>query len=458
MPDDEQNKNLTALDSEPATGTQSQQNNPVRPEEHADIRHRIGDHADSEATANTGHPEPRSTFGTRTLEPISRYNNQGDAYQAPVQPTQQPHVEPQQQPQSTPSQAPVPPAVPTAPVATAAGTESELPKPSPGLLVLQWLVYALWGWTLLTLSGLIYIIVSQFMFRSERGFVESWLVSGIAYFLAAAIVLFIIALICDIFYAKAERRHARTPAANVIMIIHTVLFALFGVGSLIISVFGMVELMVGNSPDTSGALTGIVTGAIGFILYAFTLVRTLRPKWLAGVVTAYWIFMSLVVGISIIAGVVGPAAHARLAAQDEATEKGVKSVSNKINQHARLNGKLPATLKDLGIQDSYSEKDAYSLIASNKIKYTPGERLDEIDEEEPVPMDSEDILFRYNKPDKPVYAYELCVTYATSTGQQESSYYDDYGYGDLDRPSTYIETYSHPKGEVCYDVATDSIY
>lgn len=90
-------------------------------------------------------------------------------------------------------------------------------------LVLAWLTYAFWGWTVLALSILTGSIITSFMNESSvNGFTP--------YGIAALLVLLPIAFLCDTFYIKKEAK-TKKGAELAISAIHAVIFALFGVGS-----------------------------------------------------------------------------------------------------------------------------------------------------------------------------------------------------------------------------------
>jgi hypothetical protein len=407
MPDDNEHHNFNAFDREPATGSGAHADTT----EHADLKHRI------EADSADDRPDGAGPVHHERV-------NEGSQ--------------------------------PVAPVAAPAPVVAELPHPGPGLMVLQWLVYAFWGWTVFSLSWLIFAVVTRLIdqrsYESGRSLMSN---EGISYLLASVIVLFIIAILSDIFYARAERKHASTTGTNVIMIIHAVIFALFGIAALIAAVFGGVSLMVGEATDTTGAVSTIITGGIIFVLYGATLLRTLRPRWIKGVAPFYWMFMTLTVIISVVLGVMGPAAQVRLSAQDALVENNLPSLAESINAHTKETGSLPKSLNELTNLGEYGEgDDLKKLIDSNRVAYTPGERLTN-DSRSSIQMTPGSSQMGGTVPT--AYHYELCATYKTAVGTDYSTsrrYKNDTG----DRYDTYISTFEHPKGEKCYDIQTDFLY
>lgn len=414
MSNDDNNEKLNSYDREPSTGATHSAGDRT---EHADLHHRL-----------EAHPEHTQSGFTNPVR---------------EQPTQRPvvHSQPEQ----------------SQPVTAPASDTGALPNPGPGLLVLQWLVYALWGWTVFALSGLVIVVVSQLVANEGNG--ESfWYGGGIAYLLAAVIVLYVIALLCDIFYARAERKHAKTTGVNVIMIIHAVLFALFGIGALISSVFGAVRLMIGDTDDTSGAVAGIISGAVIFVIYGLTLLRTLRPRFVKGIVPMYWLAMTAIIIGFIIAGVVGPAAQARLKAEDEVIANALPGLAESINEQTSETGSLPQSLDAVTITDSYGQKDDIrKLIDEDLVKYTPGEQIGMTNSASDFPASIGRSDFQITSA-KPIYHYELCVEYKTSSGYDDS-YRSRYRNTDgKNKYETTVSTYDHGKGETCYDVQTDYAY
>jgi hypothetical protein len=327
--------------------------------------------------------------------------------------------------------------------------EQSVAKVNPGMLVLQWLVYAFWGWTVLAVSWLAAMVVT-FLFDVDG--IGDALGEPVAYALASTLVLFGISLASDIFYSKREPLH-KTGATTVIMVIHAVLFALFGIGWLIAAVFGGVQLLIGEADSTNDALSLIVTAILVCVVYGVTLLRTLRPVAHTVLPRLYWIFMGIVVTALLIAAAVGPAARVRLAKADEQLEQGLPTLSAAINTYTTKEDKLPTSLDNV---KSDLRGDARAIVDANKVKYTPKEKLVDtsVGARETVLDDDRSVgIAPIIQDGNSIYHYELCVTYAT-----ESDYYKDGG--DI-RPAigregydTSPDTYSHPDGEVCYDLQT----
>lgn len=316
-------------------------------------------------------------------------------------------------------------------------------KPStntPGGLVLQWLTYAFWGWTVFALAWLASLGIG-YALNPEAQSYESTMV---AYSLAAVVVLFVISLVCDAIYSRHEP-DVKTGASSLLMIIHAVLFALFGIGALIFAVFALVRLFVGDesaSYGEAGAQTMLYTGLLIALVYGATLLRTLRPFQALRSPKLYWLFMALVTAAVVWLGVSGPVWQARETRDDRLIERGLPPLSDAIRAHAEKTDRLPGSLADVKGQVS---GDALALIERNLVEYKPGgEVSDGPDGSTPEFFDGISQGFQY----------ELCVTYKAKRG--DDGYYAKPGY-ETGRQVT-PDTWAHDAGRVCYDLVTSYAY
>lgn len=317
---------------------------------------------------------------------------------------------------------------------------------NPGVLVLQWLTYAFWGWTVLALAWLTAMSVGYFLSPDTTDNYES---TTVAYSLAAVIVLYLISAICDAFYSRVEPRD-KTGGAVVIMIIHAVIFALFGIGSLIFAVFAVVRLLIGDGSSTSygddGAITMLITALLITVVYGATLLRTLRPMKLKRSGMIYSIFMGIVTAIVVVLGISGPAYSARVTRDDRLIERSLPLLSEEINAFTSKNDALPKTLADVR---SDSNEDVRTLIDRNLVEYTPGQKLEQNATDLPLSSPSKPLVL---PADGVVYEYELCVTYKASKGS------GGYSGPSMEYGMTSPDTYEHDAGRVCYDLQTSYRY
>jgi hypothetical protein len=334
--------------------------------------------------------------------------------------------------------APEPAAAPAV-VSVSPVVDNPTPSPTPpvhvgaGIIVLQWLTYAFWGWTILALIWLVFIVLSGFITSQDTS-------SMVPYAIAATLVLLPISAVCDIFYTRREQQK-KTGASMVVMIIHAVIFALFGIGALISAVLAAIQLFIGASGSGGNDFTLIwlYTFLISAAVYAVTFLRTLNPFKSRGLAHVFPYLMMVVVGVFIVLGVVGPLAQARLVKDDRRIESQLSTVNRAVRDHIRNNDALPASLGDVTIKDP----EAKQLVQDNLVTYKAGS----VESKKPSKLKSE----AADETSKE-YRYELCVTYKKESSSYRSSY--DY-YDDNDgEASTVLSTYNHPAGEVCYKQKT----
>src|SRR5688500_1343962 len=115
--------------------------------------------------------------------------------------------------------------------------------------------------------------------------------------IAALLVLLPLSIVCDHYYAKREAVKKTGPAA-LVMIIHAVLFALLGIGSIIAFVFTLVMMFTSAEAEDSH-FVALISSIIIAILYGAAFVRTLNPLPYKKFVKLYTPFMTVVVGIII---------------------------------------------------------------------------------------------------------------------------------------------------------------
>ena len=162
----------------------------------------------------------------------------------------------EQQPNAQPD---VPAAPASRPVAattttdTAADTSQKPKGNAAGILVLQWVTYAFWGWFALAILWLSALTFGYFITGNDS---QSW-GAALAYPLASVVVMLIIAQVADLFYVKHEPER-KTGGSSVIMLIHAVLFVLLTVASLIVAVFSLINMSI-NSDPVSGINGPVIT-------------------------------------------------------------------------------------------------------------------------------------------------------------------------------------------------------
>jgi hypothetical protein len=315
-----------------------------------------------------------------------------------------------------------------------------------GAIVMQWLTYAFWGWTVLAMSFLTATVLSSFIGDSDTNFFTP-------YAIAAILVLLPISIVCDHFYSKEEPAK-KTGAASIVLVIHAVLFALFGIGSLIAAVISIVT-MITSSSESNASVIALLSSIIIFVLYSALFLRTINPPKFPMIRRLFMIFMIAVVGIIATLGLLGPVAKARQTRTDKLIEQNLSYVSNAVNTYATNNKKLPDNLNNVNLSG-----DAKKLVSDNLVTYKPNTKSSTI---EP----SSNSLYQNNftsptntttgaslTSGRTTFYYQLCVIYKKSSNDKYGSSNYSSSLNDTDGYSTYLSAYSHGEGETCYKLQT----
>ncbi len=334
---------------------------------------------------------------------------------------------------------PAQPAAVTSPPAMAAPSASTN-HVSAGLVVLQWLTYAFWGWTVLVLSALTSSLIYSLSGGSDSGAFSM-------YAAAAAVILLPISFVCDSFYLKRET-HRKTGAETIVMVIHAVLFALFAIASLITAAFGIVQAAL-NRGDGQYKLTLVISALIIFVFYALTFLRTLNPASLPLIAKLYRFIMLALVGLLIILSFAGPVRKQFLRRDDTLIENNITTLSTAISDYASQKKMLPASLGELSLKGG-----AQQIVDKKLVSYKSDESAMNMDS---ATSSNGLTISTLNLGQPQGYKYQLCAKF-----KYESPNYRSYGYSDYSKDSegysSYISAYSHPAGEVCYKLKAVSYY
>ncbi len=295
-------------------------------------------------------------------------------------------------------------------------------RSSAGVIVLQWLSYAFWGWLILALIWLVSITLTNAI--TGRAVEEV-----VPYAMAAAIVLLPIAFVTDLFYRKHEPRK-KEGAATVIMVIHAVLFALLGIGSLITAVFLGISMIIGSGSQSDIRTISLLTALFAAIMYVLVFVRTLNPLKVSKVAYFYGVGMLILTGILLVLGTAGPLVKSITLRDDRRIEKNLSYVESAVSGYVTDNKKLPDSLNDV----DYSQPDAKSLVTDGLVEYK---------KEQSVSASSK----TSSSSNRTEFRYQLCVTYKQKSNQTR---YNPNG----NSYSTYVSTSGHSAGEVCYKLKT----
>lgn len=298
---------------------------------------------------------------------------------------------------------------------------------TPTQIVLQWLTYAFWGWTVLAMSVLCSTVIANFITGAETG-------GFTPYGIAAVLVLLPISIVCETFYSKKEPARIVGPSA-IVMVVHAVIFGIFGIGAVIGAVFFLVSMLTGDDSAKSGQV-GVISSSIIAILYAVVFLRTVNPKKMPYVKKYFVMFMTISVGLVALLGIVGPVAKERAARPDRMINSSLSYITQSIDDYAEDNGRLPESLDQL----EFRNDQAKEVVNKGLVEYKPNTRSSTRDGGISSYLSS-------NSNYREVFYYQLCVEYKQED-RSDSYYYKSSEY------DTYISTYGHPSGKVCYKVKT----
>lgn len=306
-----------------------------------------------------------------------------------------------------------PEAVPATPTPVAAS--------SAGVLVLQWLTYAFWGWLILGLIWLMTIVL-------VNAILDEPVTGMVPYAIAASIVLLPLAFFTDRMYSKQEPPK-KAGGEAVIMIVHAVLFAILGILALIITVFTSINLTISINGAASNDAQLVFLMVTGFsaLLWAGAFLRTLNPFHSKKPNRIYSLSMLGLTILLLALALVGPLAKSFATRTDRLIEQNLPSIETSIDAYAQQNNKLPDSLKDL----SLDARETTKLIDDGLVEY----------KKEPTVTKKNLVTGSTTT----AYRYQLCVEYSQATKNRS-------GYSSLYKKEyqSYISTSSHGKGKECY--------
>ncbi|PID99253.1 hypothetical protein CSA80_00590 [Candidatus Saccharibacteria bacterium] len=340
-----------------------------------------------------------------------------------------------------------------------------------GILVLQWLTYAFWGWFGFAIGWLATVVASYFISPNST---SDW--SGVlAYPLAAVLILFVIAFTTDLLYSRHEPTK-KSGAANVIMLLHVVPFVLIAIGGVIVVVFSLISMILnsGTRLDNDDPMTVLYAALVIAITFGVLAVRVFfgseHPTRRQYARSA----LGLIALVGIIVSLVGPVALAINTKDDRLIERVVVQLSDNVRSYAQDNDKLPVTLKDAGYDGSkVSEKVVREVVDKQSVTYKPNMqpsdqlasslKLVTINNNDGA-NNLKDALSEINKRNatgrNKYFYYQLCTTYKKERKGSDSNTKNGVAKparGGVGTKSDYSSSVSagdpHPAGDVCYNLS-----
>ncbi len=336
-------------------------------------------------------------------------------------------------------------------IVTKSGIKELRPTPNNAItLILQWLTYVLWGGTAIALTWLS-TAVFTYLFSQHQATSDMYAygvsngATDIIYPMSAAIVLLLMALVCDFFYKGRETLH-KSSVSMVIMVVHAVGATLFSVGSLIVAVFMGIQLLANiTSSSDIGTKATLFASLISLVLWVFVTVRILRPAKLKFCPYGLWTLMSLATIGLVITAWVGPLAKEASLRNDRLIENNLSELSSSIIAFTAKHQVLPSNLTEL----SDLSATAKELVTKNLVEFIPGKEFTPDAYDKTISTDIYPPLTSTK-----AFEYDLCVTYKEKQWLSAGySYAKDGSTTSTDR-QTYPSTYGHDGGRVCYYLAT----
>lgn len=153
-------------------------------------------------------------------------------------------------------------------------------------------------------------------------------------------------------------------------------------------------------------------------------------------ISLFSIIMASFIGIIIFLAFLFPVKKMFLAKNDRLLEQGLNDLSYEISNYYQKDSKLPESLSALTIDNNEAEK----IVQKNLVRY----KVESVSNSTTTGTSRSSVTVKRSEA-----KYQLCVTYKYSHNTEyasSSSAINDY--------DSYLSTYSHPAGEVCYKLKT----
>jgi len=330
------------------------------------------------------------------------------------------------------SETPQPEVTPVAPVTK--------PHVSGGVMVLQWLSYAFWGWFGVAMTWLTGVVVAYFVTGNSTD-----VTATLAYPLASVIVLFALACVTDFFYARHELEQ-KAGLTNAIMLVHVVLFVLVAVGAAVTGLFALISMALNTDPasGTDGQAIAAWTSLAAILIFGAAAARALFGGKRKVIRRVYWIVMAVAALGMIALSIAGPVVGVQSTKDDRVIEQGLPHIREIVSAYVNENGVLPKTLEVAQQAETSSDNAAMKqLISRNLVRYTANVK--------PATEENYYGVTYYNYKPSKTYYYRLCVSYS-HIKKASGTYTDTIAASSEGDYMPYVSIYSHAKGEVCYNL------
>lgn len=310
----------------------------------------------------------------------------------------------------------------------------------PITLIMQWLTYAFWGWLSMGLLWLSFVVLKYFIVGAGT---DDW-GSQIAYPIASVIVLYVAASVFDVFYRRREPAH-KTGFAGAIMVIHTVIFAMFAIGAFITGLFIAINLLISPiDSEQDYKYIGLIASLIQLVVFSVFLIRTSLVHKVPKASSYTVVGIGALAAVFIAAGVAGPLAKSVTSKQDTLVTTALSDASSNVQAYTDQKGELPAKLEDI----NSAQADRYTYVDSDAVDYALEHDL--------VKYKPSTLPNKVESDGSTTYFYQLCGKFDKDTTKDKSSKHSKLGLSS-NIENNYSSSYDadfglHSQGEQCYNL------
>lgn len=296
-------------------------------------------------------------------------------------------------------------------------------------IVLQWLVYVFWFWTLAVLGTVLSGVLIDIFVDSTQD--STWII----YAAAPLVVLLPLASVSDRYYKKVEPREKHGFAA-VVMVVNAIIAALCAVGAVVAIVYALLDLVLSTRADTTGNTVALLVSFVIATLSSLFFIRVLYIERFRFIRKRFTQIVLAIALVSLLLVIVFPLVDEVRRKSDRIVEDNYRLVTRAIDNYVSENsGRLPASLDQVDFKDG-----AKRAVDTGKITYKPlslTSNGDSIDELTTTILDIGNSSSSRNRDRN----YELCVDW---------DYERDNRYDYPNRSKSYSSSYGHEAGTQCY--------
>lgn len=284
-------------------------------------------------------------------------------------------------------------------------------------VVLQWLTYVFWFWTVIIVSTVLSGSLAHFIIDSNGD--TNWII----YTLSPLIVLLPVSIICDHYYSKVEPAKKHGFSA-VVMVINAVVAGLGAVGSLIVGAITVTSMLL-ETGSADGKVVTLVSTLVVAIMSTLFFLRIIHVPRLERLRERYPIIMMVIIFATILLAIAGPLREGMKRRTDSMIERNYYTLRNDIDAFARKERRLPETIQVVELSEESEEAWKTGRITYRRIS------------EQTIPeLSSTSTTFDTSTNN---LTFELCVNWDFEKSNDYYSSSDESYYGG-----------GHEKGKQCY--------